>query len=58
MGQSLSQLYIHLTFGTKNRQAIIPEDIEPKLNSYYKEEIEEFVREYDIIDYDEKYFWT
>ena len=24
----------------------------------YKEEVEEFIREYDIIEYDEKYFWN
>lgn len=149
MGQSLSQLYIHLTFGTKERYPFITEHIEPKLHSYmagifknkespalkinsvpdhihilfrlsknhalakvveevkkqsskwmkkqgtdgftwqigygafsvssskvevvkkyilnqkqhhksknYKEEIEEFIKEYDVIEYDEKYFWS
>lgn len=24
----------------------------------YREEIEEFIKEYDIIEYDEKYFWS
>ena len=24
----------------------------------YKEEIEEFIKEYDVIEYDEKYFWS
>ena len=27
MSQSLSQLYVHLTFGTKGRQDLIPEEI-------------------------------
>ena len=149
MGQSLSQIYIHLTFGTKERYPFITEYIEPKLHSYmagilknkespalkinsvpdhvhilfrlsknyalakvveevkkqsskwlkkqgadgftwqigygafsvssskvevvkkyilnqkqhhksknYKEEIEEFIKEYDVIEYDEKYFWS
>ncbi|RLD61750.1 MAG: IS200/IS605 family transposase [Bacteroidetes bacterium] len=148
MGQSLSQLYVHLTFGTKERYPFISREIEPQLHSYmggilknkespalkinsvpdhihilfrlsknnalakivevvkkesskwlktkgitgftwqigygafsvssskvetviqyisnqkqhhktktYKEELEEFIREYDIIEYDEKYFW-
>ena len=34
MGQSLSQLYIHLIFGTKNRQPIIKEELETKLHAY------------------------
>jgi len=34
MGQSLSQLYIHLTFGTKNRYPFIKKDWEEKLHSY------------------------
>jgi REP element-mobilizing transposase RayT len=149
MGQSLSQLYVHLTFGTKERYPFISEQIEPQLHSYmggilknkespalkinsvpdhvhilfrlsknyalakvvedvkkqsskwlkekgvkgftwqigygafsvsgsgidnvkkyilnqkqhhkaktYKEEIEECIKEYDIIEYDSKYFWT
>jgi len=148
MGQSLSQLYVHLTFGTKERFPFISEQIEPQLHSYmggilknkdspaikinsvpdhvhilfrlsknyalakvveevkkqsskwmkskgiegftwqigygafsvssskleiikkyilnqknhhkiktYKEEVVEFIKEYDIIEYDEKYFW-
>ena len=149
MGQLLSQLYVHLTFGTKFRQPFISESIEKSLHAYlagifknhespaliinsvpdhvhvlfrlsknvalakvieevkknsskwlktqgvgefkwqigygafsvssskvevvkryianqkehhnkktYKEEIEEFIREYDVIEYDEEYFWT
>lgn len=34
MGQSLSQLYVHLTFGTKKRYPFISEQIEPQLHSY------------------------
>ncbi len=34
MGQSLSQLYVHLTFGTKGRQPFITENIEAKLHAY------------------------
>ncbi len=34
MGQSLSQLYVHLTFGTKERYPFISEQIEPELHSY------------------------
>jgi REP element-mobilizing transposase RayT len=149
MGQSLSQLYVHLTFGTKKRYPFITEEIESELHAYmvgilknvdspaikinsvpdhihilfrlsknyalakvveevkkqtskwlktkgiskftwqigygafsvsssgvsavtkyiinqkkhhkvksYKEEMEEFIKEYDVIEYDEKYFWS
>ena len=149
MGQSISQLFVHLTFGTKGRYPFITEEIEPQLHAYmagifrnkdsialkinsvpdhihilfrlsknhalakvvedvkkqtskwmkvkginkftwqigygafsvssskvyvvkkyianqknhhkvksYREEIEEFIKEYDIIEYDEKYFWS
>ena len=34
MGQSLSQMYIHLTFGTKGRKGFINKDIEVELHSY------------------------
>ena len=34
MGQSLSQLYVHLTFGTKKRYPFISGQIEPQLHSY------------------------
>ena len=34
MGQSLSQLYVHLTYGTKERAPFISEQIEPQLHSY------------------------
>ena len=34
MGQSLSQMYIHLTFSTKGRKAFINENIEAELHSY------------------------
>ncbi len=34
MGQSLSQLYVHLTTGTKFRHPYITEEIEPELHSY------------------------
>jgi len=34
MGQSLAQLYVHLTFGTKGRKPFISEHIEPELHSY------------------------
>jgi putative transposase len=34
MGQSLSQLYIHLTFGTKGRFPFIKNDIKHRLHSY------------------------
>jgi len=34
MGQSLSQLYVHLTFGTKERHPYITPLIEPRLHSY------------------------
>ena len=34
MGQSLSQLYVHLVFGTKGRIPTIPEAIEPELHAY------------------------
>jgi REP element-mobilizing transposase RayT len=34
MGQSLSQMYVHLTFGTKGRYPFITEEIEPELHAY------------------------
>jgi len=34
MGQSLSQLYVHLTFGTKERYPFISDQIESQLHSY------------------------
>ena len=34
MGQSLSQLYIHLTFGTKDRFPFISKECEKQLHSY------------------------
>ena len=34
MGQSLSQLYVHLTFGTKGRHPFISEEIESELYAY------------------------
>ena len=34
MGQSLSQLYVHLTFGTKKRYPFIRPDTEERLHSY------------------------
>lgn len=34
MGQSLSQLYVHLTFGTKNRFPFIKTDWEERLHGY------------------------
>ena len=34
MGQSLSQLYIHLIFGTKGRHPYIKEELETLLHSY------------------------
>ena len=34
MGQSLSKLYIHLIFGTKNRRPLIKETIEERLWAY------------------------
>jgi len=34
MGQSLSQLYVHLVFGTKKRHHYIAERIAPSLHSY------------------------
>lgn len=34
MGQSLSQLYVHLVFGTKYRYPYINETVEPSLHAY------------------------
>lgn len=34
MGQSLSKIYIHLVFGTKNRERLINEEIAPHLHAY------------------------
>lgn len=34
MSQSLSRIYIHLVFSTKDRRSILADDIRPALNSY------------------------
>jgi hypothetical protein len=34
MGQSLSQLYVHLTFGTKGRRLWLTPDIEKRVHAY------------------------
>ncbi len=34
MGQSLSQMYVHLIFGTKNRHPFISDNIRPNLHAY------------------------
>jgi REP element-mobilizing transposase RayT len=34
MSQSLSKVYVHLVFSTKNRQPLIDEDIRPELQAY------------------------
>jgi putative transposase len=34
MAQSLAKLYVHLIFSTKNRQAILAEEIRPDLHDY------------------------
>ena len=34
MSQSLSQVYVHLTFSTKNHQPLIDKDIRPRLFEY------------------------
>ena len=34
MGQSLSQIYVHLTFGTKNRYPFIKKEVESELHAY------------------------
>ena len=34
MGQSLSQLYVHLVFGTKGRRPLLSEHLEARLHAY------------------------
>src|SRR5437899_11219923 len=34
MSQSLSKIYVHLIFSTKNRERILPDDIRSKLHAY------------------------
>ena len=34
MAQSLSKIYVHLIFSTKNRERTIPDEIRPTLHSY------------------------
>jgi putative transposase len=34
MSQSLARLHLHLIFSTKNRQALLPENIRPDLHAY------------------------
>ncbi len=34
MAQSLSKIYVHLIFSTKNRERILPDEIRPDLHAY------------------------
>jgi REP element-mobilizing transposase RayT len=34
MSQSLSKIYVHLIFSTKNRERVLPDEIRPDLHSY------------------------
>ncbi|MDD3787280.1 MAG: IS200/IS605 family transposase [Petrimonas sp.] len=34
MSQSLSQVYVHITFSTKNREPLMDDDIQPRLFEY------------------------
>jgi hypothetical protein len=34
MPQSLTRLYDHLTFSTKNREALLDEEMRPRVHSY------------------------
>lgn len=42
MSQSLSQLYVHLTFGTLRRKPIIMPDWEPRLHAYIAGTLKEY----------------
>jgi REP element-mobilizing transposase RayT len=42
MGQSLSQLYVHLTFGTKGRVPFINENVEDRLHAYMAGTLKQF----------------
>ncbi|MDA3893620.1 MAG: IS200/IS605 family transposase [Salinivirgaceae bacterium] len=42
MGQSLSKLYVHLTFGTKGRKPYINTEAEEKLHAYIKGILDNF----------------
>jgi REP element-mobilizing transposase RayT len=42
MGQSLSQLYIHLTFSTKSRNPLIKPEIKDELHAYIAGTLKEF----------------
>ena len=34
MAQSLSKIYVHLIFSTKNRERTLPDEIRPDLHAY------------------------
>lgn len=42
MGQSLSQLYVHLKFGTKGRVPFINENVEDRLHAYMAGTLKQF----------------
>jgi len=71
MAQSLSKIYVHLIFSTKNRERTLPDEIRPDLHAYmgstlkglgchrvksFQEELRAFLKAYEI-EFDERYVW-
>ncbi|MCA9037767.1 MAG: IS200/IS605 family transposase [Planctomycetaceae bacterium] len=49
MPQSLTQLYAHLIFGTKNRQPFIDDEIRPRVHAYLASMIRELDSPYVVV---------
>ena len=72
MAQSLSKIYVHLIFSTKNRERTLPDEIRPDLHAYmggtlkglgehhrvksFQEELRAFLKAYEV-EFDERYVW-
>ena len=54
MAQSLSKIYVHLIFSTKDRERTLPDEIRPDLHA--QEELRAFLKAYEI-EFDERYMW-
>ena len=62
MPQSLSQIYVHLVFSTKQRAKTIPSTLQPRLHAYLAgalNDIDEFRRLLELyqVEYNEAYVW-
>ena len=60
MAQSLSKIYVHLIFSTKECERTLPAEIRPDLEHHrvksFQEELRAFLKAYEI-EFDERYVW-